>query len=91
MGSVGLLSWIVVGLVAGAIGGWVTHQRLGCLTKIAVGVVGALIGGALARAANLGGIGQFGLRSVLIAAAGATVLLLVVGAIQGRGVSRRTR
>jgi uncharacterized membrane protein YeaQ/YmgE (transglycosylase-associated protein family) len=82
---VGLLSWIVVGLVAGAVAGRITHRRLGCLTKVAVGVVGALIGGALARAAGLGGIGRFGLRSLLLASAGAVVLELIVGALEGVG------
>jgi uncharacterized membrane protein YeaQ/YmgE (transglycosylase-associated protein family) len=86
----GLLSWIVVGLIAGAVASRVTGYRIGCLTKIGVGVIGALIGGALARAAGLSGVRHFGLGSVLLAAAGATVLLLVVGAIE-RGQSSRRR
>ena len=80
----GLLSWVVVGFVAGAIAGRVTHQRLGCLTKIAVGVIGALIGGALGRAAGIGGIGHFGLRSLLLAAVGATALELALSAVAAR-------
>jgi uncharacterized membrane protein YeaQ/YmgE (transglycosylase-associated protein family) len=80
----GLISWIVVGLIAGAVAGRLTHHRLGCLAKIVVGVVGALIGGALARAAGLGGITTFGLRTVLLAALGATILLAVLEAIEGR-------
>lgn len=80
----GLISWIVVGLIAGAVAGRLTHHRLGCLAKIVVGVVGALIGGALARAAGLGGITSFGLRTVLLAALGATILLAVLEAIEGR-------
>ena len=81
----GLLSWIVVGLLAAWIAGMVTGTRAeGCLTKIAVGVLGALIGGALARAAGYEGIDEFGLRSVLIAALGSTVLLFVLGALEGR-------
>lgn len=43
------------------------------------------MGGALARAAGYSGITRFGLRSVLLAALGATVLLLALGAIGGRG------
>ncbi len=70
--------------MAGAIAGRVTHQRLGCLTKIAVGVIGALIGGALGRAAGIGGIGHFGLRSLLLAAVGATALELALGAVAAR-------
>jgi uncharacterized membrane protein YeaQ/YmgE (transglycosylase-associated protein family) len=85
---VNLLSWVVVGFLAGAIGGRLTGYRFGCLTKVAVGVVGALIGGALARAAGLAGINHFELRSVLLAAAGATVLLLALAALE-RGRARR--
>ena len=80
----GLLSWIIVGLVAGAIAGRVTNQRLGCLTKLAVGVIGALIGGALARLAGLGPIDHFGFRTLAIAAVGAVVFLYVLEALSGR-------
>lgn len=81
----GLLSWIVVGVLAAWIAGLVTHRPLeGCLTKIVVGVAGALLGGALARAAGYEGVGTFGLRSIGLAALGATLLLLVLGALEGR-------
>lgn len=84
----GVVSWVVVGLLAAWIGGMVSGRpREGCLTKIVVGVAGALIGGGLARAAGYSGITKFGLRSVLLAALGATLLLMVLGAIEGRGRS----
>ena len=86
----GLLSWVVVGLLAGAIASRITGYRIGCLTKVGVGVIGALLGGALARAAGYAGVRHFSLGSVLLAAAGATVLLLVVGAAD-RGQARRRR
>ena len=85
----GLVSWVIVGLIAGATASRVTGYRIGCLTKIGVGVIGALLGGALARAAGLSGVRHFGLGSVLLAAAGATVLLLIVGAIERGQASRR--
>ena len=52
----GLLSWIVLGFLAGLVGGMVTgaRQARGCVPRIVVGVLGALIGGALARAAGIG-------------------------------------
>lgn len=56
----------------------------GCLPKIAVGIAGALVGGALARAAGYRGITRFDLRSVLLAALGASLLLLALRAIEGR-------
>ncbi|MBV9666057.1 MAG: GlsB/YeaQ/YmgE family stress response membrane protein [Actinobacteria bacterium] len=81
----GLISWAIVGLLAAWIAGMVTGRKgRGCITNIAVGVIGAFIGGALARAAGYEGIRHFGLRSVLLAALGATVFLGVLGAIEGR-------
>jgi uncharacterized membrane protein YeaQ/YmgE (transglycosylase-associated protein family) len=56
----GPLSWILFGAIAG----WLANvlagrkERSGCLANIAVGVVGAFIGGALFRA--LGGVGVTG-------------------------------
>jgi uncharacterized membrane protein YeaQ/YmgE (transglycosylase-associated protein family) len=82
---VGLVSWIVVGLLAASIAGAISGRpQQGCLPKLVVGVAGALLGGALARAAGYSGITRFGLRSVLLAALGATLLLLVLQAIEGR-------
>jgi uncharacterized membrane protein YeaQ/YmgE (transglycosylase-associated protein family) len=88
----GLLAWIVVGLLAGWIAGMVTGRRnQGCITKIVVGVIGAQIGGALDNAAGGDGIGEFGLRSVLVAAVGATIFLFVLEAIEGRRGNRPLR
>lgn len=81
----GILAWIVMGFLAGGLGGWITGRRArGCLPRIVVGVLGAMIGGALARAAGVTGITEFSLRSVAVATAGACLLLLVLQAIDGR-------
>ena len=79
-----IFAWIFVGLVAGWIAGMVTGRKLGCVTEIAVGVIGALIGGALANAAGLGTIEELSLRTILIAVVGATLFLLVLNAVSGR-------
>lgn len=89
----GLLGWIVVGFVAGALaravtgGGW----NLGCVGTIVIGVVGGLLGGALFNAAGDHGIGDFGLRSMFVAFVGAVVLLVLVGLVGGRGRGARDR
>ena len=84
-----ILAWIVVGLLAGGIARIVTgSEKRGCLGTLAVGLVGALIGGALASWAFDEGIGGFGLRSIGIAALGAILLLLLLQAVSG-GSSRR--
>jgi uncharacterized membrane protein YeaQ/YmgE (transglycosylase-associated protein family) len=82
----GLFSWIVLGFLAGLVGGMVTRARQarGCVPRIVVGVLGALIGGALARAAGIGSISGVNLGSIAIAALGSVLLLFVLEAIERR-------
>lgn len=87
----GWLSWIVTGSLAGAGARLVTRERIGCLATIVVGIVGGLLGGALFTAAGDTGIDDFSVRSTLIAAIGATVLLFVGGRLGGRSTRRRRR
>jgi len=84
-----IIGWIVVGLIAAAIATRLTNRRGGgCITNIVVGVIGGLIGGALDNAAGGEGIGEFGLRSILLAAVGATIFLAVLNAIESGRVRR---
>jgi uncharacterized membrane protein YeaQ/YmgE (transglycosylase-associated protein family) len=76
----GWLSWIIVGLVAGALAQRATGVKgSGCLFTVVIGILGGLLGGFLANLAGDDGIGDFGLRSLLLAFVGAAVLLLVFG------------
>ena len=80
-----IAAWIVVGLVAGSLAKAATgSEHHGCLGTLAIGIIGALIGGALCNAAGERGITEFGLWSVLVAFVGATLLLLVFRAVGGR-------
>jgi uncharacterized membrane protein YeaQ/YmgE (transglycosylase-associated protein family) len=86
---VGIFGWIVVGLVAGGLARWIVKDdRSGCLYTMIVGVLGALIGGALSNAAGGSGINHFGLRSILVAAVGAVLLLLLLQALSSHGSAR---
>ena len=83
----GLIAWILLGLVAGALARLVVpgRQSLGCITTMAVGVAGALLGGFVAEAVfdedvDLG----FDLKSLALATVFAIVLLLALEAIGGR-------
>lgn len=77
----GLVSWIVLGLLAGWAGGLLTGRTgRGCITTTVIGVLGALVGGALARAAGYEGIDEFSFRSLGIAALGSALLLLLFSA-----------
>ena len=85
-----IVAWILVGLIAGLLARWIVRDdRSGCLYTVAVGILGALIGGALMQASGHEGVNEFSLRSMLVAAAGAILLLLVLQAISGRRRSRR--
>lgn len=79
----GLLAWIVTGLVAGSFAQSVTGlQKRGCLFTLAVGVVGAVLGGALFNLAGSRGLGDFGLWSMLVAFAGGCLLCWGLKAIE---------
>jgi len=87
---VNIIGWIVVGLAAGLLARWIVKdERSGCIYTMVVGVLGALIGGALMNATGRNGINEFDLRSIFVAAVGAVLLLLLLKAIGGRSMRRR--
>jgi uncharacterized membrane protein YeaQ/YmgE (transglycosylase-associated protein family) len=77
----GILSWIVVGLIAGWLAGMVMRGGgYGLIGDIIVGVVGGLLGGWIATSllhigADVNGIN---LESILVAFCGAVVLLVIL-------------
>jgi uncharacterized membrane protein YeaQ/YmgE (transglycosylase-associated protein family) len=86
------IAWIVVGLLAGLAARWIVKDdKSGCLYTVAVGIIGALIGGALMQASGRDGINDFSWRSLFVAIIGAVLLLLVLQAVGGRSSRRRRR
>lgn len=78
------LSWIVIGLIAGAIASRVVAGRgFGCIADIVVGVAGAIIGGFLLGAlfGASGTVGFWG--SLVVAFIGAAVLLAGLKLLSG--------
>jgi len=84
----GILSWIIFGLIAGAIAKFLTPGRDpgGCIITIVIGVVGALLGGWLATVFGFGGISGFDIRSFVIAIGGSILLLVIWRLLSGRRV-----
>ncbi len=83
MQSHDLITWVVIGLVAGALASRVVEGRgLGCLGNLVVGAAGAVLGGvALDRldpGAHLGFLG-----SIVVAFIGAAVLLALLRLLSG--------
>ncbi len=82
----GILSWVVVGLIAGFLAGLVVKGGgLGCIGNLIVGVVGGLLGGFLASYFFQIGDPMSGinLQSILIAFVGAVLLLLLLRLLGG--------
>lgn len=87
-----LVGWIVVGLLAGWLARWIVKDdRTGCIYTMIVGVVGAIVGGWLMATIDEEGVNEFSIRSILVAAVGAVVFLLVLQAIAGLGPRRPRR
>ena len=81
----GILSWILLGLVAGALAKWIMPGKDpgGIGITILIGVAGAMIGGFVASLLGIGGVTGFYLWSVLIAVGGALILLWVYRKAKG--------
>ncbi|MBJ7486194.1 MULTISPECIES: GlsB/YeaQ/YmgE family stress response membrane protein [unclassified Brevundimonas] len=82
--GLGIIGWIVIGIVAGWLAEKVMGRSHGLVTNLIVGVVGALIGGFIAQ--NLLGIpvGGFNLITLLVAFGGAVLLLFLLGLVKRR-------
>jgi uncharacterized membrane protein YeaQ/YmgE (transglycosylase-associated protein family) len=73
----GVVSWLLVGLLAGWIAGNVTRgSGFGCITNVVIGVIGAFIGGLILEVFNIDGTAGF-LESLAIATLGAVLLLAI--------------
>ena len=82
----GILSWIVLGGIAGWLASIITkrNDRMGCITNIIAGIVGAAVGGWVFSLFGGQGVTGFNLPSLLVAFVGAVVVLAVVNLIFGR-------
>jgi len=82
----GIISWILLGLVAGAIAKALKPGRdpQGCIVTMIIGIVGAVLGGYIATLLGWGRVDGFNLYSILVATGGAIIALLIWGAIAGK-------
>lgn len=82
----GILSWIVLGLIAGALARWIMPDKgpRGILVTAVIGVTGAFLGGWIGTGIGLGSVRGFDLVSLFLATVGAAVLLLLYHALRGR-------
>ncbi len=78
-----IISWIVLGLIAGFIGSKLVNKTgEGFFLDIALGVVGAVVGGWLFSVAGMSGVTGLDIYSLIVAVVGAVVFLVVYHAIR---------
>lgn len=83
----GILAFLILGLIAGAIAKAILPGRQGggWVITLVLGVVGAILGGWIGSLIFGGGLGDFfDLRTWLLSILGAVIVLLIFGAVAGR-------
>ena len=88
----GILAWIVLGLIAGALAKLIYpgHQGGGIFATIGLGILGALVGGYLGQAllgssgAAAASAGALTIPSIIFAVIGAIILIFIWGLITRR-------
>jgi uncharacterized membrane protein YeaQ/YmgE (transglycosylase-associated protein family) len=74
----GIISWIVLGAIAGFLANLVVGGREGLVGTILLGIVGAVVGGFLASEVfHKGDVTGVNVESIVIAVIGAIIVLLV--------------
>jgi uncharacterized membrane protein YeaQ/YmgE (transglycosylase-associated protein family) len=86
MSGVGLITALVIGILAGWIAEKVMSRNHGLLTNLIVGVVGSFVGAAVA---GLLGFAYAGfLPSLVVSAGGAILFLFLLDFVRGRSAQR---
>jgi uncharacterized membrane protein YeaQ/YmgE (transglycosylase-associated protein family) len=81
----GIISWIILGLIAGFIGSKIVDQQgQGFWLNIALGILGALVGGFLFSLFGSTGVTGLNIWSIIVAIVGAVVVLVIYNAVAGR-------
>ena len=88
--EVGIISWIVIGLIAGLVGKLIMPGRDpgGILLTLIIGMAGAVIGGFVVRLLGGAGVTGFNVWSILVAILGAVILLAIYRLFAGPERSR---
>jgi uncharacterized membrane protein YeaQ/YmgE (transglycosylase-associated protein family) len=85
----GIISWILVGLIAGLLAKWIMPGSGpgGFIVTVLIGMAGASIGGFIVGILGGSGATGFNVWSILVAVLGAIVLLFLYGLVTRRTVS----
>lgn len=80
----GLLSWAILGLVAGVLAKFFMSgaQNLGIIMTILLGIGGALVGGYISTFFGFGTVTGFNFKSLIISALGAMLIIFIYGKLK---------
>ena len=80
----GILTWIIVGGIAGWLASILmkTNEEQGIVLNVVVGIIGGILGGLIINLIGGDGMSGFNLYSILVATFGAVILLAVVKAVR---------
>lgn len=85
----GILGWIIVGIIAGVLAKAIMpgDQDAGILVTMALGIIGAVLGGWVMSLITGTGLTGFDLRTILVATVGALLVLWIYGMARRRSVT----
>lgn len=77
----GILTWIIFGLIAGALAKLIMpgNQNMGWIMTIILGIVGAFVGGFIGSLLGMGTVEEFNFGSMALAVVGALIVLWLYG------------
>ena len=80
----GILSWIIFGLIAGIIAKWIMpgKENVGIIITIILGIVGAVVGGYISTFFGFGKVDGFNFGSFVVAVIGAIVVLYIYNKVK---------
>jgi uncharacterized membrane protein YeaQ/YmgE (transglycosylase-associated protein family) len=79
----GVISWIILGLIAGWLAGFfVNKPGSGILMNLVLGIVGAVVGGIIVSALGFGGVTGVNIWSIIVSVIGAVVVVWIYNAVR---------
>jgi len=79
-----IVSWIILGLIAGFIGSKIVNKRgEGLMLDVALGIVGAVVGGVIFSFLGASGITGINFYSMIVAVIGSVLVLWVYHTLTG--------
>ncbi|HXT79490.1 MAG TPA: GlsB/YeaQ/YmgE family stress response membrane protein [Acetobacteraceae bacterium] len=80
-----IIAWIILGLIAGFIASKIVNkQGQGFMLDVALGVIGAIVGGVLFSVFGAAGVTGLNIYSLIVAIIGSVVVLWVYHTVTGR-------